>query len=320
MAKKNDKGIVPNAKQLTRLQIDAKAVLKDWQLYSLLLLPVLNFLIFKYGPMVGNIIAFNRYTPGGFWLGSKWVGIRYFKMFMLDPNFWRIVRNTVVISFTSLALGFPAPIVFALLLNELKGKHFKKTVQTISYLPHFLSMIVVAGMIQDILSPSGSGFINIIIKAITGTPVYFFQEPKYFVPIYVISGIWQGVGFGAIIYLAALTGINPELYEAAEIDGANRLQQTIHVTLPGILPTVIVLLILNVGNILNVGFEKVFLLQNPVIYDVADVISTYLYRIGLQANNPSYATAIGLFESIIGVGIVIGANQLSKKVAQTSLW
>jgi putative aldouronate transport system permease protein len=269
--------------------------------------------------MIGNIIAFRKFVPGGYFLGNQWVGFRYFKMFIFDPNFWKIFRNTLTISFSALIVGFPMPIIFALLLNEIRSKYFKKTVQTISYLPHFLSVVVVAGIVMDILTPSG-GIVNQLVIALTGKPIQFMQESKYFVGIYVISGIWQEFGWGAIIYLAALTGINPELYEAAEIDGANRFQQTLYVTIPGILPTVIVLLILNVGNLLNVGFEKIMLLYNPMIYETADVISTYLYRMAMQMNSFSYATAIGLFNAIIGLILVAAANKLSKMATGSAMW
>lgn len=211
------------------------------------------------------------------------------------------------------------PIVFALLLNELRGRIFKRTVQLISYLPHFLSIVIVAGLILDFLSPS-SGTMNQIVKLVSGHTISYMQDPKYFLWIYVISEIWQGMGWGAIIYLAALTSINGELYEAAEIDGAGRWKQTIHITIPEIAPTVITLLVLNTGSILNVGFEKILLIYNPSIYESADVLSTYLYRMGLQMNNFSYATAIGLFESVIGVVLVVTANYLSRKFTESSLW
>lgn len=292
---------------------------KDWQLYSLVIIPIVYYIIFKYGPMLGNIIAFRKFVPGGSWLGNKWIGLRYFKMFITDPNFWQIFGNTLRISFVSLLFGFPAPIIFALLLNELRNERFKRSVQTISYMPHFLSIVVVAGMIMDILSPSG-GFINQIIIKLTGKPIPFMQESQYFTGIYVISGIWQHLGWGAIIYLAALTGIDPNLYEAAQIDGANRWQQTIFITIPGMFPTIIVMFILNIGNLLNVGFEKVFLLYNPAIYDRADVLSTYLFRMAMQMNSFSYATAIGLFNSLIGLILILTSNQLSKRTLGSALW
>lgn len=296
-----------------------KVISKDWQLYSLLLLPVIYYIIFKYGPMIGNVIAFRRYVPGGPWLGTKWVGLKYFNMFITDKSFWTVFFNTIIISLSTLIFTFPIPIIFALLLNEIKSVLFKRTVQTISYLPHFLSIVVVASMIIDFLSPS-TGVVNQIVKFFGGKPIAFMQISSYFVPIYVISAIWQETGWGAILYLAALTGINTELYEAAEIDGAGKWKKTIHVTIPGIMPTIAILFILNLGNMLNVGFEKILLLQNPIIYDTSDVISTYLYRIAFSTNSFSYATAIGLFESVIGLILVVGANKLTKKFADTSLW
>lgn len=296
-----------------------KLIRKDWQLYSLLILPVLYFVIFKYGPMIGNIIAFRKYVPGGPWLGASWVGVKYFRMFILDPQFWEKFCNTLVIGLSSLIFGFPIPIILALLLNEIGNIFFKRTIQTISYLPHFLSIVVVASMVIDFTSPS-VGILNQFVKNVWGTTIPFMQISSYFVPTYVISGIWQETGWGAILYLAALTSINTELYEAAEIDGAGRWQQTLHVTIPGILPTIAILFILNVGSILNVGFEKVLLLYNPTIYDRADVISTYLYRLAFTSNSFSYATAIGLFESVIGFILIVGANALGKKFAETSLW
>jgi putative aldouronate transport system permease protein len=296
-----------------------KLITKDWQLYSLLLLPVLYYIIFKYGPMLGNVIAFRKYVQGGPWLGTEWVGLKYFKMFIMDAQFWSAFRNTLVISITTLVVTFPIPIIFALLLNEIKNVKFKKLTQTISYLPHFLSIVVVANMIFDILSPSG-GFVNQIVHYFTGSTIQFMQTSSCFVPVYVISQIWQETGWGAILYLAALTNINTELYEAAEIDGAGKWKQAIHVTLPGIMPTIAILLILNLGSLLNVGFEKILLLYNPVIYDTSDVISTYLYRIAFNSNSFSYATAIGLFESAIGLFLIIVANKFTRKFADTSLW
>lgn len=292
---------------------------KDWQLYSLLLLPVIYFIIFKYVPMFGNIIAFRKFRPGGNVFGDQWLGLKYFKMFINDPTFWGVFKNTLILSVSSLVIGFPFPIIFALLLNELKNKKFKKFVQTASYLPHFLSTVIVAGMIMEILSPS-SGVVNMAIKHFTGKTINFLAEAKWFPTIYVGSGIWQGLGWGAILYLAALSNINMELYESAKIDGANRWKQTLHITIPGILPTIVTMLILNIGGIMGVAFEKVLLLQSPLTYSTSDVIATYLYRLGLQSNNFSYATAIGLFEAIIGLILVYSANLVSRKLTETSLW
>lgn len=296
-----------------------KIISKDWQLYSLLILPIIYYVIFKYGPMVGNIIAFRKYVPGGSMYGSEWIGLKYFKIFITDPTFWQVFKNTLMISGLSLIIGFPFPIIFALLLNELKGTRFKKFVQTASYLPYFLSTVVVAGMIMQLLSPS-SGIINSVIKHFTGNTIDFLAKPEWFRTIYISSGIWQGLGWGAILYLASLSGISMELYEAAKIDGANRWKQTLHVTIPGILPTIVILLTLNIGGLLSVGYEKVLLLYNPLTYSTADVLSTYLYRMGLESNNFSYATAIGLFESIIGLILITIANKVSRKLSDTSLW
>lgn len=292
---------------------------KNWQMYSLLVLPLVHYIVFKYGPMVGNIIAFRKFVPGGPVLGTEWVGLKYFRMFINDPTFWNVFKNTFILSFESLVIGFPIPIIFALLLNELNRKSFKGFVQTVSYLPHFLSTVIVVGMIKELLSPS-TGIVNMIIKEYTGSTINFIADPAWFRPIYIISGIWQGMGWGAIIYLAALSNIDPELYESAAIDGANRWKQTIHITIPGILPTIIIMLILNIGSLLSVGFEKVLLLQNPLTYSTSDVISTYVYRMGLESNNYSYATAIGLFEALIGLALVTSANYVSKKLTETSLW
>lgn len=306
-------------KRKSSFRKNIKVVGKDWQLYTLLILPVIYYVIFKYGPMLGNIIAFRSYVPGGPLFGTEWVGLKYFKLFIADPTFWNVFKNTLIISVLQLVIGFPFPIIFALLLNELTGSKFKRFVQTVSYLPYFLSTVVVVGMIQDLLSPS-SGVINMIIKHFTGTTINFLSLPQWFRTIYVSSGIWQGLGWGAILYLAALSNINMELYDSAKIDGANRWQQTLHVTIPGIMPTIVILLILNIGNLLAVGYEKIMLLYNPLTYSTADVISTYLYRMGLESNNFSYATAIGLFESVIGLILVFGADRFSKKFSGTSLW
>lgn len=306
-------------KKQSKFKRNLTIIVKDWQLYTLLILPIIYYVVFKYGPMLGNVIAFRRYVPGGSVFGEEWVGLKYFKLFISDPTFWNVFKNTLVISVLQLVIGFPFPIIFALLLNEIRAKKFKKFVQTVSYLPYFLSTVVVAGMIQELLSPT-SGVVNMVIKHFTGHTIAFLSLPQWFRTVYVSSGVWQGLGWGAILYLAALTNINMELYESAKIDGANRWQQTLHVTIPGIMPTIVILLILNIGSLLAVGYEKIMLLYNPLTYSTADVLSTYLYRMGLESNNFSYATAIGLFESIIGLILVSAANWLSKKFTETSLW
>jgi putative aldouronate transport system permease protein len=296
-----------------------KSIRKDPALYLILLIPFIYYIIFKYEPMLGNIIAFRKFRPGGSIFGYKWVGLRYFKIFITDQKFWEVFRNTVVLSGLILVLSWPVPIIFALLLNEIHSVKFKKSVQVISYLPHFLSLVVVYGLLQKILSPS-SGIINDILRSLGRDPVHFLLEPRWFRPVYIISDIWQNTGWGAIIYLAALTSIDPQLYESSEIDGASRFQQTLFITLPGLLPTITVLLILKIGRILTLSFQKILLLYNPMTYPVADVIQTYVYRMGLLQNNYSYATAIGLFESVIGLFLVITANKIARKVSDTSLW
>ncbi|RAW18434.1 sugar ABC transporter permease [Paenibacillus taichungensis] len=302
----------------SRLRTVTALLRKDWQLYSLLILPIIYLIIFKYGPMLGNVIAFRRFVPGGSIFGETWVGFRYFQMFIQDPTFWKVFGNTLMLGGLALLFTFPVPIIFALLLNEVKSKRFKKFVQTASYLPHFLSIVIVAGMILQLTAVNGS--INGMVSFFTGDSIPFMQRAEWFRTIYITSEVWQGMGWGAILYLAALTTIDDSLYEAARIDGANRWKQTLHITIPGILPTIVTLLILNMGNFLAVGFEKILLLYNPLIYETSDVISTYLYRVGLQSSNFSYATAIGLFESIIGLILVFSVNAISRRLTQRSLW
>lgn len=250
--------------------------------------------------------------------GEEWVGLHYVKMFINDPTFWNVFKNTLTLGSLTLLICFPMPIIFALLLNEVKARGFKKFVQTASYLPHFLSMVIVAGMILQLTAISGS--INTIVEFFTGEKINFIQQAEWFRTIYITSEVWQGMGWGAILYLAALTTIDESLYEAAKIDGANRWKQTIHITIPGILPTIVTLLILNIGSFLAVGFEKILLIYNPLTYQTSDVLSTYLYRVGLESSNFSYATAIGLFESLIGLVLVLTANGISRKLTERSLW
>lgn len=302
--------------QMTRLK---KGIKRYYHYYLLLLLPIVYFIVFKYLPMYGAIIAFNKYVPGGSPFGETWVGLKYFKMFFNDPTFWRCFLNTIRLSLLTLCIGFPAPIIFALLLNELRSVRYKKIVQTTSYLPHFISLVVIAGMINQLLSPSG-GVINAILVKCNMEPIHFMARPEWFRTIYVISEIWQNIGWNAILYIAALSNVNTELYEASMIDGAGRFKQVIHVTIPGIMPTIVITLILTVGRLLSIGFEKVLLLYNELTYETADVISTYVYRIGIGQNNYSFATAIGLFEALIGLVLVTGANTFARKYSEASLW
>lgn len=296
--------------------------IKDIKKYKgayLLVLPVLlYYLIFLYKPMYGVLIAFKNFSPAkGIW-GSEWVGFQHFKDFFDSYYFARVLRNTLRISLSTIVFGFPVPIIFALLQNELRNIKFKRVVQTISYMPHFISIVVVCGMIK--MFTANTGIITQILGVFGFPQVSMLTKSAYFVPIYVISGIWQELGWGSIIYLSALTGINEELYEAAAIDGANRWKQTIHVTIPGIMPTIVIMLLLRIGSVMSVGYEKVMLLYNEGIYETADVISTFVYRRGLHDMAYSYSTAVGLFNSVINIIIVIVFNKISKKVTDVSLW
>ena len=296
-------------------------LLKHADAYILVIPVIIIYILFSYKPMYGIIIAFKDFSPGaGIW-GSKWAdsfGFQHFIDFFDSYYFGRVLKNTIVISLSSIIFGFPAPIIFALMLNELKNLRFKKVVQTISYMPHFISMIVVASLINFFVSDTG--FITSIFMAFGGEKVSMLTVPQYFVPIYVISGIWQELGWGAIIYLSALAGIDQELYEAAKIDGANRWKQTLYVTLPGISGTVIIMLLLRIGNIMNVGYEKIILLYNAGIYETADVISTFVYRKGLLEYQWSYSAAVGIFNSVINFVIVVIFNKISRKMTDISLW
>ncbi|GAA1115235.1 MULTISPECIES: ABC transporter permease [Nesterenkonia] len=294
------------------------ALKTDWRLYTLLILPLLFLLIFRYLPMAGNVIAFRRFRPGSSIFGDEWVGMHYIEMFIQDPTFWRVFWNTIILGALTLAICFPLPIVLALMFNELRSNKFKRIAQSISYLPHFMSIVIVAGMVLQLTSVNGT--INQIIGSLGGETMPFMQLPEWFRTVYVSSEVWQTVGWGTILYLAALTTIDPQLYEAARIDGANRWKQMWHVTIPGITPTMIVLLILNVGTFMAVGFEKVLLLYNPLIYETADIIATYVYRVGITSSNFSYAAAIGLFEALIGLVLILSANGIARKLGGNSLW
>ncbi|WP_127933860.1 ABC transporter permease [Nonomuraea polychroma] len=294
------------------------ALRRDWQLYSLVILPLLFFLIFRYAPMLGNVIAFRKFEPGGSIFGETWVGLRYVEMFLNDPTFWTVFTNTLILGGLTLLFCFPLPIVLALLLNEVRNRSIKRFLQSVSYLPHFLSMVIVAAMVMQMLAIDGP--INQIVKALGGEATPFIQKPEWFRTIFVSSEVWQTVGWGTILYLAALTTIDEHLYEAARMDGASRWRQIWHVTLPGIRPTAITLLILNLGTFMATGFEKVLLLYNPLTYPTADVISTYLYRMGVESSSMSYAAAIGLFEALVGVVLIVSANFISRRTVGTGLW
>ncbi len=285
----------------------------------LLMLPVLAFyILFCYQPMYGALIAFQDYSPRLGILGSQWVGLKNFKMFFSSPDFVRILKNTLKISFTNLIFGFPVPILFALLLNEIRNAKFKKVIQTASYLPHFISMVVICGMVKTFVGQNG--VIGILVGKFTGGSTNLLMQPNMFVPIYVLSDIWQSMGWESIIYLAALSSVDVQQYEAADIDGAGIFRKMINITLPSIAPTIITMLILRVGKIMNVGYEKIILLYNPAIYDVSDVISSYVYRMGFETQNWGYSTAVGLFNSVINLTLLITANWVSKRLSGSGLY
>jgi putative aldouronate transport system permease protein len=286
--------------------------------YLMILVPLFVYFAFKYVPMFGILIAFQDFDPwSGFW-NSPWVGLKHFEFFITGPYFARIMINTILLNALGLLFGFPAPIIYALLLNEIRVGKFKKATQSISYLPHFISTVVIVGIMMKMFGYSG--VINKFIVQFGGEAKPFFSLSQAFRPMYVGSSIWQGLGWGSIVYLASIAGINLELYEAAVIDGANRFQQVMRITLPSILPTIMILFILQVGQILDVGFEKVFLMYNPATYETADVISTFVYRRGIENLQYSYGTAVGLFRAVLSFILLVGANRLSKTLTQSSLW
>ena len=284
-----------------------------------MVLPVLIFFIlFHYKPMYGAIIAFKDYTPALGIAESPWVGLENFSRFFSSVYFGRLIRNTILLSVYSLIFGFPAPIILALLLNEVRSKKFKGLTQTVTYLPHFISMIVVTGMLVDFSMTSG--LFNDIIELFGGERSPLLQNPDLYRTIYVASGIWQEAGWGSIIYLSALSGVDSQLYEASQIDGAGKWKQLLNVTLPGIMPTIVIMFILKMGTLMNMGYEKTILLYNPATYETADIISSYIYRIGLLDQDWSYSTAIGLFNSVINFALLLSTNKLARKCGETSLW
>ena len=293
-------------------------ILRHWQMYLYLLLPMAYIIIFKYVPMYGLQIAFRDYMIRDGFFNSPWVGLRWFKQFMTSYYFPRLMKNTVGISLYTIIAGFFPPIILAIALNECRVKFFKKAIQLITYAPYFLSTVVVVAILQQILSLTGMG--NMLLAKIGVAPVSFLSQASLFKSIYVWSGIWQTAGYSAIIYLAALAGINPELHEVAQIDGANIWQRIWYVDIPGIMPTAIILFILSAAGILNVGFEKVYLMYGPLTMETADVISTYVYRIGLVDMNYGFATAVGLFQSAISLVFMLVVNQIAKKISDISLW
>lgn len=299
----------------SRLKKDLR---RNKKLYLMLLPIIVYYIVFCYYPMYGAQIAFRDYSPRKGIIGSDWVGLEHFMDFFQGLYFPRLVRNTLSINLKNLILGFPAPIILALMLNEVRSKIFKKTVQTVSYLPHFISTVVIAGMILQFTATNG--FITQIMTFLGYSEQNMMLNPDFFQNIYVISDIWQGIGWGSIIYIAAISGISADLYEAAKIDGAGRWKQMWHVTLPGIMPTIITMLILRIGNMMSLGFEKIILLYNPSIYETSDVISTYVYRMGLVEHDYSFSSAVGLFNSVINLLLLYLANKICKRVTEHSLW
>lgn len=287
--------------------------------YVLLLPGLIYFLVFKYAPMYGISIAFKDFSPFRGIHGSEWVGVKHFVRLFESPDFWNVLRNTLIISLYKLIFGFPAPIILALLLNELRKMMFKRTIQTIVYLPHFISWVIVGSIAYVILSPS-AGVVNYLIELFGGEPIFFLANRKWFRPILVMTEIWKNSGWGTIVYLAAITSISPEIYESAIVDGANRWQQALHITLPSIRSVIVVLLILRVGRILDVGFQQILVLYNPAVYDIADVFGTFVYRVGLTQAQYSFATAVGLFKGVVGLVMVITTNKIAKWFGQSGIW
>ncbi|MBE5767541.1 MAG: sugar ABC transporter permease [Clostridiales bacterium] len=313
----------PNLQSRTRTQrwlySWKRSLIKYWDLY-LLIVPVLIWLaIFKYGPMYGTIIAFENYSPSRGVFGSKWVGFKHFERFFNAYNFKDILLNTIKLSLLQLVCAFPMPILLALVLNELNNKRYKKLVQTVTYSPFFLSTVVMVGLIDAFLYPN-TGLLNVLVTKLGGQSINYMAKDEYFRPIFIISHIWKGTGWASIIYMSALTSVDPQLYEAARIDGANRLQALVHVTIPAIIPTAIIMLIRDCGSIMDVGFEKVYLMQNDLNMGASEVISTYVYKVGMVNSQYSYSTAVNLFNSMINLAMLLLVNKISRTVSETSLW
>lgn len=295
-----------------------KAIRRDRWLFAIMLLPTVYYLLFCYYPMYGILIAFKNFLPKAGIMGSPWYGLKYFRMIFADTYFWRVFTNTVVLNLTNLVITFPAPIILALLLNDIGSAAYKKTVQTITYLPHFLSAVVIVGMINDMFN--STGIVNTVLGSLGAQQQSFLTSASWFRPLYIGSNLWTNIGWDSIIFLAALSGVDMQLYEAARIDGAGRWKQTLHVTLPSILPTIVIMLILAMGRIMNVSFQKIWLMMNGGNQQVADVISTYVYQRGIVKSDFSYATGVNLFQSLISLFFVTITNAISKRATETSLW
>ncbi|NLZ68771.1 MAG: sugar ABC transporter permease [Spirochaetales bacterium] len=296
-----------------------KSFSRDWDLYLLLLPGVIWFLMFCYKPMAGLRIAFYDYNIFRGIEGSTFVGLANFKEFLSGPDFLRTLKNTIMISVYQLLICFPFPIILAIAITEMKNKFVSKMTQTATFLPHFISVVVVCGLVVNFLSPS-TGIVNIILKKLGMEPIYFMVKPEYFRGIYTIMTLWQNSGFNAIVYIAALMGIDPTLYEAAIVDGAGKWKRLCNVTIPSIMPTIVTMFVLQVGKMVKVGYEAILLLYKPTTYETADVIATYAYRIGISNRNYGLATAVGLFEALVALVMVVGANKISKKLTESTIW
>ena len=292
----------------------------NWILYIMIIPGLINLVLFKYMPMFGIVVAFEKYTPKGGYFGSQWVGLKYFQQFFRDPFCWRVIGNTFILGLESLIISFPAPIIYALLINELHYPRFKKVTQTISYMPHFLSTVIIVGMLKELFSMQGP--VNGIRELLGLTKLNYFMMPEAFRPLYIGSGVWAGIGYSSIIYLAAIAGINPEMYESAVLDGASRMQQIWYITLPSILPTVSILFIMAVGGILGSDTSKILLMYNARTYSTADTIGTYVYRYGIETagNNLSYSSAVGLLQNVVSLLFLIITNYITGRLSETSLF
>ena len=301
------------------LESTKKNILSCWQLYVLLLPGLIWYLMFAYKPMIGLRMAFYDYDVYGGFANSTFVGLENFKTYVLGPDFWRTIKNTLMIAVWQMLVCFPFPIILAIMITEMRSKAISKTVQTVTFLPHFISTVVVCGMVISFLSPS-TGIINKIIELLGGDAKYFMVHPQYFRPVYTLMTLWQTAGFNAIVYIAALMGIDPQLYEAAVVDGAGRFRRIWNITIPSIIPTIVTMFIMNIGKMVKVGYESILLLYQPSTYPAADVISTYSYRVGIQNFEFGVATAAGLFEAVVALILVVSANKVSKKLTETTLW
>lgn len=309
---------VKPASELNAWERFKKDVVRDKWLYLLLLPGMVFMLIFRYIPIFGNVIAFMEYNPYDM-AGSTWVGFDQFIKLFQKPAFMKVFGNTLYISILKMVCGFPIPIILALMMNEMRNMKFKKVSQTLLYLPHFISWVVMAGLIMNMLDPT-TGLVTAILKFFTGKDLQVLTDKSLFVPMLIITDIYKGMGWGTIIYFAALSGVDPQLYEAAEIDGARKWKQLLHITLPSITPTIVIMLILNCNNIVNAGFDQIFMLYSALVYDVADIIDTYVYRIGIQKADYSFSTAAGMFKSVIALVMILIVNTVAKKTGNEGIW